>query len=197
MGDVSRSAVGSRSSASVARRFKIALVVWLAMLGLDFLLNGAVFAGIYQGNGGFMLAPAEAARRIPFGYLAFLILASGIVEIVHRMGIRGVGDGLRLGLVVGAAFGAIWALGLYSIATLGAPVAMAFALIWLAVATLGSATAAAGLAAPSLRGLLLRVILFDVACIVIVIGLQSFGVVPTVTAGIPVSAMTSVNQIGL
>jgi hypothetical protein len=32
-----------------------------------------------------MLTPGEAFRRIPLGYLAFLILAVGVVEIVHRL----------------------------------------------------------------------------------------------------------------
>jgi hypothetical protein len=51
--------------------------VWLVMLGLDFLLNGALFARLYQGDGGVMLAPTEAFRRIPFGYLASATERSG------------------------------------------------------------------------------------------------------------------------
>jgi hypothetical protein len=162
-----------------SRRFRVALVVWLAMLGLDFLLNGAVFAGMYQGDGAFILAPAEAFRRIPLGYLAFLILAIGIVEIAYRLRVVRIADGIRLGLLIGGVFGAIWGLSLYSIATLGAQLALAFAVIWLSLAVLGSAVGAAGLAGTSLRGLVLRVGAFDLLCAVIVIGLQSFGVVPT------------------
>lgn len=40
------------------------------MLGLDFVLNGAIFARMYQSASAFVLSPAEAARRIPFGYLS-------------------------------------------------------------------------------------------------------------------------------
>ncbi len=172
------SAPASKPS-TVTRRLRVALVVWLAMLGLDFLLNGALFAGMYQGGGAFMLAPSEAFRRIPLGYAAFLILAAGIVEIAYRVRVLRIADGIRLGLAIGGVFGAVWGLSLYSIATLGAPVALAFAVIWLLLAVLGSAVAATGLSATSLRGLLLRVAAFDVLCAVIVIGLQSFGVVPT------------------
>ena len=50
---------------SVSRRLRLAIVTWLAILGLDFLLNGAVFARMYQGGGPFMLSPTEAFRRIP------------------------------------------------------------------------------------------------------------------------------------
>jgi hypothetical protein len=164
---------------TLSRRFRIALIAWLAMLGLDFLLNGALFARMYQGGGAFMLAPSEAFRRIPFGYAAFLMLAMGIVEIAHRLGVTTIAGGIRLGLAVGDIFGAVWALGLYSIATLGGPVALAFAVIWLSLIVLGSAVVAAGLAGTSLRGLVLRVAAFDVLCAVVVIALQSLGVVPT------------------
>jgi hypothetical protein len=168
------------SYATLSTRLRLALVAWLAMLGLDFLLNGALFARMYQSEGTFMLAPAEAFRRIPLGYLAFLMIAAGIVEVAYRLNITRIAGGIRLGLLVGAVFGTTWGLSLYSIATLGAPVALAFAVIWLALLVLGSAVAAAGLARTSLRGLALRVAAFDVACVVIVIALQSFGAVPTV-----------------
>ncbi len=169
------------SPATLSRPLRVALVAWLAMLGLDFLLNGALFARMYQGGGAFMLAPGEAFRRIPLGYLAFLIIAISIVEVAYRLRVTGIAGGIRLGLVIGGVFGATWALSLYSIATLGAPVALAFAGIWLALVVLGSAVAAVGLAQKSLRGLALRVAAFDVVCAATVIALQSFGVVPTVT----------------
>jgi hypothetical protein len=166
---------------TLSRRVRVALVAWLAMLGLDFLLNGALLAGMYQGEGTFILAPAEAFRRIPLGYLAFLIVALGIVELAYRLRVTQIADGVRLGLVIGGVFGATWGLSLYSIATLGAQVALAFALVWFALLLLASAVAAAGLAQSSLRRLALGVAAFDVLCAVTVIALQSLGVVPTVT----------------
>ncbi len=150
------------------------------MLGLDFLLNGALFAQMYQGKGAFLLAPTEAFHRIPLGYLAFLILAIGVVELAYRLRVSRLADGVRLGLLTGAVLAATWSLGLYSIASLSAQVALAFAGIWMVLVVLGSGVAAAGLGQSALRGLALRVGAFDVVCIVIVIALQSFGVVPTV-----------------
>lgn len=158
----------------------MALVAWLAMLGLDFLLNGAVFARLYQVGGAFMLAPEEAFRRIPFGYLAFMVLAVAIVEVADRLGVAGAYGGIRLGLAMGSVIGVVWGLSLYSIATLGALTALAFAVIWLALVLLGSAVAAIGLASASLRGLVLRVAAFDLVCGATVIALQSLGVVVTV-----------------
>jgi hypothetical protein len=161
-------------------RIRVALVTWLAMLGLDFLLNGALFAQIYQGEGGFMLAPVEAFKRIPLGYVGFLILAIGLVELFDRLRVRRLTDGVRLGVLIGVAFAASWGLGLYSIATVSAVAALALAGVWLALIVLGSGVAAAGLGHSSLRGLALRVGAFDAACVVIVIALQSFGVVPMI-----------------
>lgn len=173
---------GPPSTATLSRRLGVAGLVWLAMVGLDFLLNGAAFARLYSEGGGFMLAPAEAFRRIPLGYLALLILALGVVEATFRLQITRIGDALRLGLASGAIFGGAWALGLYSIATLSAQVALAFSALWLALITLAWGVAVVGLKRKSLRGLALQVVAFDVLVAVVVVALQSFGLVETIKA---------------
>jgi len=173
---------GPPNTVTLSRRLRVAGLVWLAMVGLDFLLNGAAFARLYSGDGGFMLAPAEAFRRIPLGYLAFLVLALGIVEATSRLQITRIGDALRLGLASGAVFGGAWALGLYSIATLSAQVALAFSALWLALITLAWGVAALGLMRKSIRGLALQVVAFDVLVAVSVVALQSFGLIETITA---------------
>jgi hypothetical protein len=161
------------------RRVRLAFVVWLAMVGLDFVLNAALFAGMYEGGGAFMLAPGEAFRRIPLGYLALLILAAGVVELATRLRVTTVADGIRLGAGSGAVIGAAWSLGLYSIATLSPQVALAFAGIWFALLTAAGGVAAAGLQRSSLRGITLRVVGMDVVAAIAVIALQSFDILPT------------------
>lgn len=69
------------------------------------------------------------------------MLAICLVEIVHRLGVKRTTQGIRLGLVVGVVFGATRALSLYSIATLSAPVALAFAAIWIGLLTLATVAA--------------------------------------------------------
>jgi len=165
---------------NTARRVSIALLAWLAMLGADFLLNGALFAGMYQQGGAFFLAPGEAFRRIPLGYAAFLILAIAIVEIADRLRVATFRGGIGLGLAIGGVLAAVWSLSLFSIASLDAVVALEFAVIWLALLLVGSSVAASGLGRPSLRSLALGVAAFDVLCAVAVIALQSFGLVQTV-----------------
>jgi hypothetical protein len=166
----------------LSRRLRVALIVWLAMLGLDFVLGGGLFAGLYRDGGTFILAPADAFRRIPIGYLAFLIVAMTIVEITHRLSLSRMRDGIRFGVLAGAVFGGTWSLSLYSIATLSAGIALAFAVTWIVLITIGAAVAAAAVARTSLRGLVFRVIALDVVCVAVVITLQSAGVVPTVTS---------------
>jgi hypothetical protein len=172
---------GARPRVARITRVRVVLVVWLAMVGLDFVLNAAVFAGMYQVGGAFLLAPLEAFRRIPLGYLALLILAAGVVELAVRLGVATIADGVRLGAVSGAVLGAAWSLGLYSIATLSPQVALAFAGIWFALLAVAGGVAAAGLQRSSLRGLTLRVVGIDVVAAIAVIALQSFGVLPTLT----------------
>jgi hypothetical protein len=162
------------------RRLRVAGIVWLAMLGLDFLLNGALFARLYLQGGSFLLEPQEAFRRIPAGYLAFLILAVGVVELAYRVRISTLSTAVRVGLLAGAAFGGIWSLSLYSVATLSASTAISFGVIWLALVALAVVIAALGLNRSSLRGLLIRVAGFDAICAVTVIALQSLSVIPTV-----------------
>ncbi|HET9783137.1 MAG TPA: hypothetical protein VFR33_15330 [Candidatus Dormibacteraeota bacterium] len=156
-------------------------LVWFAMLGVDFLLNGAVFARMYQDGGAFLLPPAQAAARIPLGYLAFLLVAFGIVEVDCRLGIVGVAGGIRLGLVLGGLGGLVWALSLYSIASITAAEAGALAFVWFAAVFVGSAVAAAARARASVRRLALAVAGFDLGCFAIVVAAQSSGMVPTVT----------------
>jgi hypothetical protein len=163
------------------RRIRVALVVWLAMVGLDFVLNAALFAGMYEEGGAFLLEPAEAFRRIALGYLAFLVLAAGVVELAFRLGATTLSQGIRVGVATGAVLGAAWSLGLYSIATLSPQVAVAFAAIWFALLTVAGVISAVGLGRASLRGLALQVAGMALLGAIAVVTLQSFGVVPTLT----------------
>lgn len=91
------------------------------MIGVDLFLHAGVLAPLYDWDSPFLLAPVEAFVRIPAGYLAFLILAAGIVWLLLRLGTRGGRDGAVVGAVTGmVAWGAL-VLGLWSISTAGLP----------------------------------------------------------------------------
>lgn len=164
----------------MARRAGVWFVVWLAMIGVDLVLNAAVFASMYGSGGTFMLTPAQLFSRIPFGYAALLVLGAGMTEMAARLRVSTMRDGLRLGVASGVVLGSSWALGLYSVATVSPLVALALAGIWCALVTAAGVVAGAGLGNRwSLRGLAVRVFGVDVLCAVTVVALQSFGIVPT------------------
>ncbi len=60
------------------RRAHHALLAWVAMLGIDLLLHGALLAGWYARPHPFLPAPDDAFVRIPLGYAAFLVLAPAV-----------------------------------------------------------------------------------------------------------------------
>lgn len=96
---------------------KLSLIAWLAMLGVDFFLHAGVLAHIYTQESQFLLPPMEAFRRIPIGYLSFLIAALFLVWLAVRLGVAKTKDGILLGLGVGGVMWASLGLGMYSITT--------------------------------------------------------------------------------
>ena len=50
------------------------LVAWFLSVGVDLFLHGGLLARLYSVPSGFVLPADQAFRRIPLGYLAFLVL---------------------------------------------------------------------------------------------------------------------------
>ena len=123
---------------------RVVLLSWLGVLGIDFLAYGGVFAGLFQEGNGFFLSPLELFRRIPAGYLSFLLMVGFLVWLMVRFDTRGGRDGLKLGCLVGAVVGASHLMGLWSIA----PAPLRLLLIWwgVQVVELGVGGAIAGTA---------------------------------------------------
>lgn len=93
------------------------LLVWLAMIGVDLFLHAGVLAPLYDWDSAFLLDPVDAFLRIPAGYLAFGVLAVGLVWLLVR--VRPATPG-RAALLGGVGGGFIWAgllAGLWSIST--------------------------------------------------------------------------------
>ena len=49
---------------------------WILSLGFDLFLHAGLLAHLYVEPSPFLLPPEEAFRRIPFGYLTFLIFTA-------------------------------------------------------------------------------------------------------------------------
>ena len=147
-------------------------------LGFDVLLHAGLLAKLYVAPGPFLLEPDEAFRRIPLGYLSFLLLTLSLWWLFQRLGVRGVGSGIRhVGSVGCVVWGAL-ALGLYSISSaewrllVGWWIGQAIELA-LAGAVLGAA--AAGV---SLKRIWVVVVLAVIGCIAGTTVLQTLGLAP-------------------
>ena len=93
------------------RTVSLVAAAWVLALGFDFLLHGGLLAPLYAGESPFLLPPETAFARIPAGYLAFLLLAAGLLWLFRRLDVRGWRKGARTGLVVGdvvEGFGVLW-----------------------------------------------------------------------------------------
>jgi hypothetical protein len=147
---------------------------WILSLGIDVFLHGGLLARLYVEPSPFLLPAEEAFRRIPLGYLTFLLLTVVLFWLLRRLGIRGFTAGFRLGALAGAVVWGALVLGLYSISTarpslllgwwIGQSVELAFAggvlgavakgvpvkLVWTAVAVALVVLAAATVALQSL-----------------------------------------------
>jgi hypothetical protein len=92
-------------------------LAWVAMIGVDLLLHAGLLAPLYDWESSFLLTPLEAFVRIPAAYLAFGLLAGGLVWLLSRLGARSPREAAAIGAAAGAvAWGALL-LGLWSIST--------------------------------------------------------------------------------
>ena len=154
--------------------------VGILSLGVDLLLHGGLLASHYVELSPFLLDPQEAFRRIPFGYLTFLILTLGLYWLIRRLDVRGFVSGFRYGAVAGAVVWGALAIGLYSISTATVPLLAGW---WIGQALeLGLAGAVIGASAAGARlgRLWALVALVVVVCFATTVALQTIGWAPAV-----------------
>lgn len=160
------------------RAISAILAAWVLSLAFDFLLHAGLLAKLYADPGPFLLPPEDALRRIPLGYLSFLILTAGLYWLLVRLDIRGTYPGIRYGLGVGGVVWGAFAIGLYSIST--APTGLLTG--WWSGQTIELGLAGAVLGSvfdgQSLPRIWLVVVLATIICIVVTVGLQTLGLAP-------------------
>ncbi len=163
-----------------SRSIRLILLSWFAMIGVDFFLHAAVLAAYYVEPHPGLLAPQDAFRLIPVGYLAFLILAILLFWLINRLEISywqaGFTFGLRLGMLT---WGAL-ILGLISIANLPLGLLAGWFIGQSIELAIGGAVIAYGLHSNSLKRLALYVFILILSLLVITVFLQSTGIVPSV-----------------
>jgi hypothetical protein len=151
---------------------------WVLSLGFDFFLHAGLLAKLYVKPSPFLLQPEEAFRRIPLGYLCFLVLTFSLYWLFGRLDIRGVASGFRYGAIVGCVVWGALTVGLYSISTAGLPMLLGW---WIGQAIeLGLAGAVLGVAADgaSLKRIWAVVALAVIGCLAGTIALQMLGLAP-------------------
>ena len=130
---------------NVPRVISAIAAAWALSVGCDLFLHAGILAKYYVKPSPFLLVPAEAFRRIPLGYLAFLILTVSLFWLIVRLDVRGASAGWRHGTVAGAVVWGAFALGLFSISTISLPLCWGWWIgqtleLGMAGAVLGAAT---------------------------------------------------------
>ena len=154
------------------------LAGWLLMIALDFLLNAGLFAGLWLQPTSFLLAPAELLRRLPLGYLAFLIQAAVYVWLTISIGARTWKQGSLFGVMLGGLLSLASVFGLRS----GTTASWKMLLVaWLIGGTLLATGACFMAGFASERGekkALISAFICLIGAIVLIVLLQSAGLVP-------------------
>lgn len=167
-----------RGTVETSRMLLSIAAAWMLSVGFDMFLHGGLLARLYVEASPFLLAPEKAFRRIPLGYLAFLVLTLTLYWLLRRLGVRGAIVGLRHGITVGAVVWGAFVVGLYSISTVTLPLLTGW---WIGqTVELGLAGAVLGAAANGvpLKRIWAIVMGVVVACVVGTIVLQALGLAP-------------------
>ena len=149
------------------------------MLGFDFFLHGGLLARFYFAEDSFILSPLEAFRRIPIGYLGFLLLAIFLVWVLPFFKPDNWKQAFWLCIKLGTILWGGFLLGLISISSISLNLAFAWFLGQTIELGIGGVVVAMASEGPSLRRITLIVVSFVILAIAATIVLQSTGVVPT------------------
>jgi hypothetical protein len=169
--------VNSWREVSAQKFFLRVLASWLSMITVDLLLNAGLFAKLWFASNSFLLPPQELFRRIPLGYIAFFVQALVFVWLTIMIGIRSWKRGGLFGLKLGVMLNVASVLGLRS----GTTANWTILFVWLVGGILLTTTACFMAGFASERGekkVLLRSFLFLLVAIIVIVLLQSSGLVP-------------------
>ncbi len=158
------------------------LPAWVLTLGVDLFIHAGVLADFYVREIPFLVDPVTAFRRIPVGYLSFLLLTAALYWLLAGAGVRGARAGFRWGALAGLTVWGSLLLGLWSIATAPADLLLGW---WLGQGLelgLAGAVMGAGLGGLSLRRVWVRVGVAVLVLGIVVVVLQTLGIAPAVQA---------------
>lgn len=163
---------------SQRRLLLIALLSWLSMLGFDFVLHAGLLAKLYLHESPFLLPPTESFKRIPLGYLSFLLLTVLLLWLLTRLKLVGWRAGFGFGLKLGAFIWGAFVLGLFSISTADVGLLLAWFFGQTSELAIAGAVTGAGLAGERLPRLFAKVLAFILILVIVTVVLQSLGLAP-------------------
>jgi hypothetical protein len=159
----------------IPRPFATIGLTWVAMLGVDLFLHAGLLAPLYDWDSPFLLTPEAAFVRIPVGYLAFLVLAAGLVWLLPRLSVVGSRDGAVSGGALGAVVWGALVLGVWSISTADPALLAGWWLGQSVELALGGAIVGSVLGGRGLRSVAWRVLALVVVLAISAVVLQSTG----------------------
>lgn len=162
------------------RLAQVAALAWLAVIGLDLLLNAGLLARFFVSafQHPCLLPPLKAFLYIPLGYGAFLLWCVLLVWIIDRLGAIGARPGAALGAKLGIAISGAGCLGMASMFSLPPAMLLVWCLDQTALFCLAGAVIGSGLAASRLGPLAFRVLALFLACVVVTAVMQNLGLAP-------------------
>jgi hypothetical protein len=153
-------------------------LAWLAVIGLDFLLNAGVLAPFYDWERPGLLPPSKMFQYIPLGYASFLFWSIVLVWLLARTHSYGAAAGARFGAKLGALLGGAAFLGGLSIYAFPPLMQFCWAVAQALIFTLAGAVIGASLTARRLRPAVGGVLAFVAACLIITVAMQNLGLTP-------------------
>lgn len=172
--------LGVNNHVSIKRLIGVTLLAWIGIIGFDFILHGGILSSFYVQDSSFLLPPLESFRRIPFGYLSFLITTSFLVWLIAKLDMRGWRRGLLSGGLVGSAIWISLTLGIYSISTAPPSLLLGWALGQTLEMAYAGAVIGQGLYVERIRRLVVTVLILTLGFVVLTVILQSIGLAPAV-----------------
>jgi len=151
---------------------------WFSALGFDLFQNAGLFAKLLLDSQSAFLPPEQLFRRIPMGYMAFLLATILMIWLQAKLETygweRGVGFGLKFGLLSEAAL----VLGNYSLFPVPVPLLFAWYIGGTVQCCIVSGVIGSGLGGAHLGRLFAKVGLFVLVMFAATMVLQGLGIAP-------------------
>jgi len=163
------------SNFSSRRLVSIGFLSWLAVLGIDFFLHAGLFADLYTQLTPSLLAPEDAYRLIPLGYLSLLLQIILLLWLIVNLKIQTWKEGALFGGKLSLLLGSSMVLGMLSISTLTWQFLLGSMCAQIVEMAVAGAIIGSGLSVEKLRMTMFRVIAVVIFLLVLTIALQTLG----------------------